>query len=66
MEQRPKWHSHCAEIACIDKALKNGHSVNGTEMRAVNIGSSGKGHRTPKKPCITCSTVAKELGINIK
>ncbi|MDK9431098.1 PAAR domain-containing protein [Gallibacterium anatis] len=66
MEHRPKWHSHCAEIACIDKALKNGHTVNGAEMRAVNIGSSGKGHRTPKKPCITCSKVAKELGINIK
>lgn len=50
----------------MDKALKNGHDLKGAVSKAVNIGSSGKGHGTPKKPCSSCSHVAKELGVNLE
>ncbi|WP_156472591.1 hypothetical protein [Bergeriella denitrificans] len=46
----------------MDKALKSGDNIKGAIGKAVNIGTSGKGHGTPKKPCFSCLKVSEQLG----
>ncbi|WP_424407511.1 PAAR domain-containing protein [Pasteurella sp. PK-2025] len=60
------WRGRCTEIQCIDKALKAGHNLHGALGKAVNIGTSGSGHLTPKKPCLTCQYVSEKLGVTLK
>lgn len=62
--QRAPWHGKCAEIGCINQVLQSGVNPSGGTMRAVNIGKSGAGHRTPKAACSTCSNVADQFGVN--
>ncbi|TNH04333.1 PAAR domain-containing protein [Testudinibacter sp. TR-2022] len=66
IKERAPWHGYCAEIGCMNQALYAGQSLKGARGRAVNIGTSGKGHNTPKKPCSTCSNVATQLGVLLK
>lgn len=61
---RKPWHGGCAEIVCLDKALNAGVNPAGGEMKAVNIGVSGKGHGTPKMICLSCSDVLDHFGVN--
>ncbi|WP_230390659.1 RHS repeat-associated core domain-containing protein [Reinekea sp. G2M2-21] len=61
---RKPWHGGCAEIVCLDKALNAGVNPAGGTMKAVNIGVSGKGHRTPKKICSSCNDVLDHFGVN--
>ena len=50
----------------MDKALKAGENLNGAVGKSVIIGNSGEGHRTPKKPCLTCQYVSEQLGVTLK
>jgi len=53
-KNRAQWHGGCAEVGCVDKALNAGIDVAGTRIRAVNVGTSGGGHNTPKEICSSC------------
>lgn len=61
--QRKPWHGNCAEIGCIDQSLKSGVNPSGGNMKAVNIGKSKPGHKTPKPACPTCANVMDQFGI---
>ncbi|HJF75020.1 MAG TPA: PAAR domain-containing protein [Gallibacterium anatis] len=65
-KNQTQWGGYCAEIQCMDKALKAGENLNGAVGKAVNIGKSGKGHGTSKKPCLTCQYVSEQLGVTLK
>jgi hypothetical protein len=61
--QRAPWHGACAEPGCISQALNAGVNPAGGTSRAVNIGSSGNGHGTPKMTCSSCRVVLDFFGI---
>jgi len=61
--QRAPWHGHCAEAGCLSQALEAGVNPAGGTSRAVNIGTSGKGHGTPKPTCSSCKNVLDEFGV---
>lgn len=65
-ESRADWHGGCGEIVCIDKDLVSGGDPRGGSITSVNIGMSGEGHHTPKKPCITCIFVTDHFGVNVE
>ena len=60
---REAWHGGCAEIVCLNKAMNAGVNPAGGSSRAVNIGSSGAGHNTPKAPCRSCQDVLRYFGV---
>ena len=61
---RKPWHGGCAEIFCLDKALNADVNPSGGTVRAVNIGTSGVAHGTPKKICSSCEDVLNYFGVN--
>lgn len=60
---REEWHGECAEVVCLDKALNAGVDPAGGTSRAVNIGVSGDGHKTPKKACGSCRDLLGYFGV---
>ncbi|MEN5031063.1 RHS repeat-associated core domain-containing protein, partial [Pseudomonas sp. Ps21-P2] len=60
---REQWHGGCAEVVCLDKALNAGVDPAGGTSRAVNIGVSGDGHKTPKKACGSCRDLLGYFGV---
>jgi len=60
---RELWHGGCAEVVCLDKALNAGVDPAGGTSRAVNIGISGQGHKTPKKACGSCRDLLNYFGV---
>lgn len=63
-DQREPWHGKCAEIECLSRSYDAGLDPAGGTSEAVNIGTSGKGHGTPKKACRSCSSVLTTLGVH--
>lgn len=61
--QRAPWHGHCAEPGCLSQALKAGVNPAGGTSRAVNIGTSGRGHGTLKPTCSSCKNVLDQFGV---
>jgi len=61
--QRAPWHGHCAEMGCLSQAINAGVNPAGGSSRAVNIGTSGRGHGTPKPTCSSCRNVLDQHGI---
>ncbi|MCG7491913.1 hypothetical protein MHN79_20805, partial [Vibrio sp. Of14-4] len=62
--QRSPTHGHCAEIGCIDQALKSGVDPAGGNMTTVAIGKTKPGHGIDKPACSTCSHVMHKFGVN--
>ena len=60
---RSIWHGNCAEIACINTAMKRGLDLTGAKSSAVNIGSAlpGQQHGRPKPTCSSCREVLRQL-----
>lgn len=58
-----RWHGRCAEIGCINQAMKRGLDLTGAKSSAVNIGAKKEGqqHGKPKPTCSTCRAVLKAL-----
>jgi len=54
---RAPWHGNCAEVGCIDQALKDGVDTNGGVSRAVNIVDG-----TVKKTCDSCKAMVERFG----
>lgn len=63
-DKRSDYHGHCAEIGCIDQALKDGVNPSGGKAKAVSIGNRKRNmHNAPKPPCTTCKQVLDKMGI---
>jgi hypothetical protein len=63
--QRSPTHGKCAEINAIDKALKEGKSVEGAKIQTAKVRAPGHPeHGSSHAPCATCSAVLKDLGVN--
>ncbi|MEJ5150699.1 RHS repeat-associated core domain-containing protein [Comamonas sp. MYb396] len=62
--KRAPWHGYCAEMGCLSQSLDAGVNPEGGTSRAVNIGSSGRGHGTPKQTCPSCRNVLDQFGVN--
>jgi hypothetical protein len=57
----------CAEINALSRALNKGRSLDGATIEVLNVRgplSTSGVHGTPKVPCIACSSVLEQLGIN--
>ena len=63
LSQRAPWHGHCAEAGCVSQALEAGVNPAGGTSKAVNIGTSGKGHGTPKPACTSCQHLLDQFGV---
>jgi YwqJ-like deaminase len=64
MQERARWHGQCAEMGCLNQALKAGVNPEGGTSRAVAIGSSNPGHGVLKMTCSSCRGVLKDFGVN--
>ncbi|NRF13130.1 toxin TcdB middle/N-terminal domain-containing protein [Vibrio coralliilyticus] len=62
--QQSKTHGFCAEIGCINQALKAGVDPAGGKMTTVAIGKTPPGHGKDKAACSTCSHVMHKFGID--
>lgn len=60
---RSPFHGGCGEVGCLDKAKNDGIDVKGGHIKTVNVGTSGKGHGTPKKACKSCQDVMDYFGV---
>ena len=61
---RAPWHGKCAEVGCVDQALKSGiDNLEDATSIAVNIGKSGTGHGTFKEACSSCQQFLEFFGI---
>ncbi|MEQ1969807.1 hypothetical protein ABLA30_23250, partial [Xenorhabdus nematophila] len=66
---RAPWHGGCAEISCLDQALNAGVKVEdltNATSKALNIGTSGVAHKSPKPACASCSYVLKYFGVKFE
>ncbi|MGJ0626418.1 RHS repeat domain-containing protein, partial [Xenorhabdus bovienii] len=66
---RAPWHGGCAEISCLDQAFNAGVKVEdltNATSKALNIGTSGLAHKSPKPACSSCSYVLKHFGVKFE
>ncbi|MEQ1977599.1 hypothetical protein [Xenorhabdus sp. SGI240] len=66
---RAPWHGGCAEISCLDQAFNAGVKVEDltkSTSKALNIGTSGIAHKSPKPACASCSYVLKYFGVKFE
>jgi hypothetical protein len=62
--KRAPWHEFCAEVGCVDQAIKSGiENLKNAVSIAVNIGKSGTGHGTFKEACSSCKHFLDFFGI---
>jgi RHS repeat-associated protein len=64
VQNKAPWHGQCAEMGCLDQALRAGINPAGGVSRAVGIGTSRPGHGVLKMTCSSCQGVLKEFGVN--
>ncbi len=64
VQNKAPWHGQCAEMGCLNQALRAGINPVGGTSRAVAIGTSRPGHGVLKMTCSSCQGVLKEYGVN--
>jgi hypothetical protein len=58
------YHGQCAEIGCLNQAIKAGVNPSGGSMKAVKIRAAGNAaHGATKEACGSCAHVMDQLGV---
>lgn len=62
--QRPPWHGYCAEVHCINQALKAEGSVKGATVATAKVrGPNSPAHGDPLPPCPSREVVLRKMKV---
>ncbi len=59
----PAWHGFCAEVGCVDQALKEGSDITQGYSKAVHVVRNSDNHGKPNPACPSCESMLTSLSV---